>query len=58
MANAYAAPAIDALHPVGRAASAQAAAAHQRNDVQNSSVYQSWDDMDKRSKEFSNYQFG
>ena len=58
MANAYAAPAIDAIHQVGRAAAAQAAAAHQRNDIQNSSVYQHWDSIDRRSKEFSNYQLG
>ena len=57
-ANAYAAPAIDAIHAVGRAAASQAAAAHQRNAIQNSSVYQHWDNLDRRSKEFSNYQLG
>ncbi len=56
--NAYAAPAIEAIHAVGRAAAAQAAAAHERNEIQNSSVYQHWDDIDRRSKEFSNYQLG
>lgn len=58
MANAYAAPAIDAIHAIGRAAAAQAAAAQRRNEIQNSSVYQHWDDMDRRSQEFSNYQLG
>lgn len=58
MANAYAAPAIGAIHAVGRAAAAQAAAAHERNEIQNSSVYKHWDDMDRRSKEFGNYQLG
>ncbi len=58
MANAYAAPAIDAIHAVGRAAAAQAAAAHERNDIQNSSVYQHWDSMDRRSKDFSDYLLG
>ena len=57
-ASQYAAPAIDAIHAIGRAAAAQAAAAHARNDAWNSSVYQRWDNLDKRSKEFSNYQLG
>lgn len=56
--NAYAAPAIEAIHAAGRAAAAQAAAAHERNEIQNSSVYQHWDNIDRRSKEFSNYQLG
>jgi hypothetical protein len=58
MANAYAAPAIDAIHAIGRAAAQQAAAAHERNEIQNSSVYQHWDSMDRRSKDFSDYQLG
>lgn len=57
-ANALAAPLIEQIHAIGRAAANQAAAAQQRNAIQNSSVYQHWDDMDKRSKEFSNYQLG
>jgi hypothetical protein len=57
-AHAYAAPAIDAIHAIGKAAAAQAAAAHERNDIQNSSVYQHWDSMDRRSQEFENYQLG
>ncbi len=51
-------PAIDHIHAIGRAASQQAAAAHERNDIQNSSVYQRWDSLDKRSQEFENYQLG
>ena len=58
MASAYAAPAIEAIHAVGRAAAAQAAAAHERNEIQNSSVYQHWDSMDRRSKEFGDYLLG
>lgn len=58
MASAYAAPAIEAIHAVGRAAAAQAAAAHERNEIQNSSVYQHWDSMDRRSKDFSDYLLG
>jgi hypothetical protein len=58
MANAYAAPAIDAIHAIGRAAAQQAAAAHERNEIQNSSVYQHWDSIDRRSKDFSDYLLG
>jgi hypothetical protein len=57
-ADASAAPEIARIHAIGKAAADQAAAAHSRNDIQNSSVYQHWDDLDKRSKEFSNYQLG
>lgn len=53
-----AAPAIAQIHAVGKAAANQAAAAHERNDIQNSSVYQRWDNLDKRSQEFENYQLG
>ncbi len=51
-------PAIEHIHAIGKAAANQAAAAHERNDIQNSSVYQRWDDNDKRSQEFENYQLG
>jgi hypothetical protein len=57
-ANAYAAPAINAIHEIGKRAAIQAKAAHEANDIHNSSVYQRWDDQDKRSKEFENYQLG
>jgi hypothetical protein len=52
------APAIAHIHAIGQAAANQAAAAHERNDIQNSSVYQHWDSIDKRSQEFENYQLG
>lgn len=51
-------PEIDRIHAIGDAAKAQADAAHERNDIQNSSVYQHWDDIDRRSQSFSNYQLG
>jgi hypothetical protein len=57
-ASRYAAPAIEAIHAIGRRAAAQAAAAHARNDAWNSSVYKRWDNLDKRSQEFSNYLLG
>ncbi len=57
-AHDYAAPAIEAIHQIGRMAAAQAAAAHARNDAWNSSVYKRWDDNDKRSQGFSNYLLG
>lgn len=57
-ANQIAAPAIDQIHAIGRAAADQARTAHERNDIQNSSVYKRWDDNDKRSQEFENYQLG
>lgn len=57
-AAAIAAPSIAQTRAIGKAAADQAAAAHARNDIQNSSVYQRWDDMDRRSQEFSNYQLG
>jgi hypothetical protein len=54
-ANAMAAPAINAIHEIGKRAAIQAQAAHERNDIQNSSVYKRWDDNDKRNQAFSNY---
>lgn len=57
-AQRIAAPAIAQIHAIGKAAANQAAAAHERNDIQNSSVYQHWDSIDKRSQEFENYQLG
>jgi hypothetical protein len=53
-----AAPEIAQIHAVGAAAAAQAKAAHERNNIQNSSVYQHWDSTDRRSQEFENYQLG
>ncbi len=57
-AHRIAAPVIGQIHAIGAAAAAQAQAAHERNDIQNSSVYQHWDSMDRRSQEFENYQLG
>lgn len=53
-----AAPAIAQIHEIGRQAAMRAQAAHQAEDIHNSSVYQHWDSMDKRSQEFENYQLG
>lgn len=53
-----AAPAISQIHAIGAASAANAAAAHRAEDIHNSSVYQHWDSMDKRSQEFENYQLG
>ena len=55
-ANAYAQPEIDKIHAIGRASAQAAKDAHQLEDIHNSSVYQHWDSMDRRSQEFSNYQ--
>jgi hypothetical protein len=57
-AAAIAAPAIEQIHAIGRAAAAQAQAAHEAADIHNSSVYSRWDSQDKRSQEFENYQLG
>jgi hypothetical protein len=57
-AGAIAAPAIHDIDAVGVAAANQAREAHRREDIHNSSVYQHWDDLDKRSQEFGNYQLG
>jgi hypothetical protein len=53
-----AAPAIAQIHAIGEAAANQARAAHQAEDIHNSSVYQHWDSMDSRSQDFENYQLG
>jgi hypothetical protein len=57
-AGAMAAPAIHEIDAIGAAAANQAREAHRREDIHNSSVYQHWDDLDKRSQEFGNYQLG
>jgi hypothetical protein len=53
-----AAPAIAKIQAIGKAAQNQAIAAHQREEIQKSSVYTHWDNIDKRSQEFENYQLG
>jgi hypothetical protein len=57
-ATQIAAPAIAQIHAIGQAAANQARAAHQAEDIHNSSVYQHWDSLDRRSQEFENYQLG
>jgi len=57
-AAAIAAPVIAQIHAIGDAATARINAAHQMEDIHNSSVYQHWDSIDKRSQEFENYQLG
>jgi hypothetical protein len=53
-----AAPVIAQIHALGAAAAAQAQSAHETEDRINSSYYQRWDSLDKRSQEFENYQLG
>jgi len=53
-----AAPSIHASIAAGQAATQRINAAHQAEAIHNSSVYQHWDSMDKRSQEFGNYQLG
>ena len=57
-ANVIAAPAIEQIHAIGRAAAEQARSSHEAFDIHNSSVYSRWDSQDKRSQEFENYQLG
>jgi len=57
-AAAYAAPSEAASIAAGNAATQRIKAAHQAEDIHNSSVYQHWDSMDRRSQEFENYQLG
>lgn len=54
-ANTYAAPAIEAIHEIGRRAAQQAAAAHAAEDAHNAAVEKRWDSQDKNSQAFSNY---
>ena len=54
----YAAPSIASSKAAGAAATARVNAAHQAEDIHNSSVYQHWDSIDRRSQEFGNYQLG
>jgi hypothetical protein len=52
---ALAAPAIEQIHAIGRAAAAQAQQAHEMNDRHNQAVESRWDDQDKHNQAFSNY---
>jgi hypothetical protein len=53
-----AAPSIALSKAAGEAATQRINAAHQAEDIHNSSVYQHWDSIDRRSQEFENYQLG
>jgi hypothetical protein len=52
---AIAAPAIERIHAIGRAAAAQAQQAHEMNDRHNAGVEAHWDSQDKHNQAFSNY---
>jgi hypothetical protein len=54
-ANAIAAPAIAAIHEIGRRAAQQAADAHAAEDAHNAAVEKHWDAQDKSNQAFSNY---
>jgi hypothetical protein len=54
-AAAIAAPAIEHIHAIGRAAAAQAQQAHAMNDLHNQSVEARWDSQDRHNQAFSNY---
>jgi len=54
-ANAIAAPAIAAIHEIGRRAAQQAADAHAAEDAHNAAVEKRWDAQDKSNQAFSNY---
>jgi hypothetical protein len=54
-ARAVAAPAIAAIHEIGRQAAQQASDAHLANDRYNRGVEQRWDSRDKGNQAFSNY---
>ena len=54
-AGAIAAPAIAAIHEIGKRAAQQADDAHAANDRYNRGVEQRWDSRDKRNQAFSNY---
>jgi len=55
---AIAGPSIAKTMQIGQMVNARVQAAHQAEAIQNSSVYQHWDSMDKRSQDFENYQLG
>jgi hypothetical protein len=57
-ARALAAPVIAGIHEIGLRAAKQAQSAHETAAIHNSSVYQHWDDLDRRSQEFANSQLG
>ena len=54
-ANAMAAPAIEAIHAIGRDAANRAAASSAAHDAQNNAWEQQQDSRDKRNQAFNNY---
>jgi hypothetical protein len=57
-AGNLAAPEIGRIHDIGKIVDQRVAAAHQAQEIQKSAVYQHWDDIDRRSKAFSDYTLG
>ena len=57
-AGAIAGPEIARIHQIGKMVDERVAAAHQAEEIHNSAVYQHWDDIDRRSKAFSDYTLG
>ena len=57
-AAAIAGPSIANSMRIGNMVNQRVQAAHQAEDIHNSSVYQHWDSIDRRSTEFGNYQLG
>jgi hypothetical protein len=57
-AGQIAAPEIGRIHAIGQMVTQRVNATHQAEDIHNSSVYQHWDSIDRRSQEFENYQLG
>ncbi len=54
-ASALSAPQLGVIRAIGQQAAANYQATQERNDIQHSSFYQTWDDRDKRNTGFSNY---
>jgi len=57
-AAAIAGPSIANSMRIGQMVNQRVQATHQAEDIHNSSVYQHWDSIDRRSQEFGNYQLG
>jgi hypothetical protein len=51
-------PSITNSMRIGQMVNQRVQATHQAEDIHNSSVYQHWDSIDRRSQEFGNYQLG
>jgi hypothetical protein len=54
-AGALAAPAIAAIHEIGRQVEARIATTHAEEDAQEASVERHWDSEDRNAQGFSNY---